>query len=97
MDSIHHSEIRWTPEPLPRIETIPRDDADLADLSHDALLAYAIELRLEITGLRSALHAACAALHQIRTAALTLRENRDRLIQETRELRAYVMARDAAA
>jgi hypothetical protein len=79
------------------MELIPRDDLDLTDLSHAALLAYVLELRREMTGLRATLHAAGGALYEIRRAAETLRANRDRLIDETRALRAHLMKLDAAA
>ena len=87
-------DIPWTSPPLPRIETIPRDASDLEDLGHLALIAYAQELRLEASGLRAALHAACAALAGLHVSAVRLKATRLRSSEEASPPRTVVMARD---
>jgi hypothetical protein len=86
MDSIPEpvkaTEIRWTPEPAPRLEDI--DAINLFDLDLDALTTYSCGLRDDLRAARTTLHAAIAAqvrINERQQATIT------RLIDQNRALR----------
>jgi hypothetical protein len=89
MDSIPEpvkaTEIRWTPEPAPRLEDI--DAINLFDLDLDALTTYSCGLRDDLRAARTTLHAAIAAL----AAQVRINERQQatitRLIDQNRALR----------
>ena len=77
-------DIQWTPDAPPYPERISA--AYLARLSTDELVDYCLDLREEVSALRTTLHAAIASVAQLTTQ---LKRSRDTVVRLHDNLREY--------
>lgn len=77
LEPLTDADIRWTSDPLPRLELLPA--AELLELDPGALLEYAYDLQRELEAVRTLLYESLGAL----TLAHT---QRDRLQSRVRPL-----------
>jgi hypothetical protein len=81
------NDIEWTPDLIPRVETIPQSGTYLAHLSHAELLDYVADLREEAATLRKALHVAIAAIARLTAQLKRAQETIVRLHEHLRDYR----------
>jgi hypothetical protein len=79
------NDIQWTPDSVPRLDTIPHSGIYLTQLSREDLLAYILDLREEAAALRQTMHAAIAMVARLTTQLKRSHDTIVRLHDQARE------------